>query len=330
MNERAHISILRRMAGQAAAAVPVSPLTTSRAVRLALVKAASDAGSLLLEVASTGDDLGRLDDLLASLDPGLLLVGLRRGDGLAGFAALDLQLRAAVLEMQTMGRLSDHLAADRAATGTDLVLCEPLLSGFVAALPAAVTGTEYAGWVDGLCLADRIADVRAAGLLLADGAYRLLRMQVQLGRADRQGAVILLLPVLADAANPPPMPTDAAVDWRAAFPAAVQAAPASLTAQLHRFNVPLWQAHKFKVGDVVALPGCSVASVRLVAVDGRQVMQGKLGQKSGKRAVRITADADVQMDDLLPVPTGVAQPADAPGGAGPASPDPVSLVSAVP
>lgn len=322
MNERAHISILRRMAGQTGdAALPVSPLTTSRAVRLALVKAAVDAVKLVLEVASTGDELGRLDDLLAPLEPGLMLVALLRGDTPVGFAALDLQLRAAVLDMQTTGRLSDHRAADRAATRTDHILCEPLLSAFVAALPAAVMGTDYAGWADGLRPGDRIVDLRAAGLLLADGDYRLLRMQVQLGKGDRQGMLVLLLPVPADKAAPLPAPAAAVVEWRLAFPASIRAAPACLTARLHRFSVSLRRAQSFQVGDILVLPGCSVTSIQLVAADGRQVAHGRLGQKGGKRAVRITVEGAPQMDDLLPVPGQNPDPTGDPAGDRPQSPD---------
>ena len=286
------------MARQSVVTPPASPLTTSRAVRLALVKAATDAGGLVLAVASTADDVGRLDDLVGGLDPGLMLVGLDRRGKLAGFVAVDMQLRAAMLEIQTMGRLTDQPAEDRPATDTDKALCDPLLAAFLAALPPAVTGTGYEGWVDDVTLGDRLADSRLAGLLLADGDYRVLRMNVDLGHADRQGEVLLALPLIQRAA-PAPVAPEPLVDWDSAFAAAVQDAPASLMARLHRFTMPLGDAQALKVGQVVPLPGCTVNSVRLIAPDGRCVARAKLGQMGGKRAIRVAGEAVAQMQDLV-------------------------------
>ena len=304
MTDSSHISILRRMAGQAVDTPPVSPLTTSRAVRLALVKAASDAGGLVLRVASTADDVGRLDDLLGGLDTGLMLVGLDRRGALAGFVAVDMQLRAAMVEVQTTGRLLDQPADDRPATGADKALCDPLLVAFLSALPPAVMGTAYEGWVDDVTVADRLADSRLAGLLLEDGDYRVLRMNVELGTGDRQGEVMLVLPVQAA----PLMPQEQApvMDWDMAFTAAVQDAPAMLTARLHQFKMPLGRAQALPVGQVVPLPGCTVNSVRLIAPDGRCVAQAKLGQSAGHRAVRIELAPGPEMADL--VSTGVSLP----------------------
>ncbi|WP_322895101.1 MULTISPECIES: FliM/FliN family flagellar motor C-terminal domain-containing protein [unclassified Yoonia] len=302
MTQSSHISILRRMAGQAGDAAPATPLTTSRAMRLALVKAANDAVGLALDVVSIGEDSGRLDDLLAQLDAGLMLVGLHRHGTLAGFVALDMQLRAAIVEMQTMGRLNDQAADNRPATGTDKALCDPLLAAFLASLPAAVSGTRFEDWVDDLAPGDRLADSRVAGLQLRDGDYRLLHMNVGLGADDRQGAVLLALPLLAQPADPV-MPVTTSADWHTAFAAVVQDAPASLTARLHRFTLPLGQAQALKVGQVLPLPGCSVTSVRLIAADGRSVARVKLGQMGGKRAVRITLEQIEKMHDLV-VDTG--------------------------
>ncbi len=297
MTDSSHISILRRMAGQAVCTPPASPLTTSRAVRLALVKAATDAAGLVLRVASTADDVGRLDDLLGGLDAGLMLVGLDRHGQLVGFVAIDTQLRAAVVEVQTTGRLIDQPADDRPATGTDKALCDPLLAAFLTALPPAVIGTAYEGWVDGVTVGDRLADSRLAGLLLADGDYRVLRMSVELGTADRRGEVMLALPV--QAVTPAPEAPAPMLDWDTAFAAAVQDAPATLTARLHRFKMPLGQAQALQVGQIVPLPGCTVNSVRLISPDGRSVAQAKLGQLAGHRAVRIEMPPGTDMDDLV-------------------------------
>ena len=139
---------------------------------------------------------------------------------------------------------------------------------------------------DGVTHDDPIADKRMAGLLLDDGRYRLVQMNVQLGPADRQGILFIALPVL----DPPPVdatPIKDAVDWSNQFPKVVQdAPPAALTALLLGFSLPLATARAFQVGTVVPLPGCNVSSVRLMAADGKEIAQTKLGQSGGMRAVR--------------------------------------------
>lgn len=297
MTDSTHATILRRMTRSHEADVAENPLTSSRAVRLALTKAANDTVGLVLAVSSVAEDISTLDAMLDGLPDGLLLVGLHRQGRLIGLAALDMQLRAAILEMQTMGVLSAQVAEDRAPTRTDKMLCDTLIAAFLTAFPEAVRGTTFDGWGDGVTHDDPIADKRMAGLLLDDGRYRLVQMNVQLGPADRQGILFIALPVL----DPPPVdapPIKGAVDWSNQFPKVVQDAPAALTALLHRFSLPLATARAFQVGTVVPLPGCSVSSVRLIAADGKEIAQAKLGQSGGMRAVRLQAAPMPDLHDL--------------------------------
>jgi len=73
------------------------------------------------------EDTLSLDGLLEELDESLMLIALHRADAMVGVMALDMQFRAAVLEMQTMGQLVASVADDRPPTGTDKTMCEPVL-----------------------------------------------------------------------------------------------------------------------------------------------------------------------------------------------------------
>lgn len=314
--------ILRRMTQRAAPAAVDSPLTTSRAIRLALVKAAQDSCGLALNVASTGEEMGALDQVLGGLDPDLMLVGLRRSGVLAGFVGLDGPLRDAIVQVQTMGRLAAHAAPPRVATLTDKLMCDPVLGVFLAGLPAAVAGTGYDGWVSDLVLADLWLDARRAALQLPDLPFRVLRMSIDLTGTDRQGALVLALPIMR-APAPPPAPMPLAVDWAAQFGAVVQDAPTCLMARLHRFSLPLSQVQGWQVGQVLPLLGCNVNSVRLVALDGRVVAQAKLGQLAGKRALRIEAEAGLTLVDLA-APNSYTAPAMASASA-PSAPVPIHV-----
>lgn len=274
------------MAGQAAQQTVENPVTTSRAVRLALTKAANDTVGLALTVSSVAVETMPLDEMVVALDDGLMLVELTRDGKLMGLAGFDMQLRAAILEMQTMGMLVDQEPDDRAPTGTDKTLCDPLLNALIHALPEAFCGTAFEGWMDDIVTGAMILSPRLAGLALDDGIFRILRMAVDLGVGDRSATVLMALPVNAPTIVPP-VAAAPKVDWSAAFTANVETAPATLDAQLWRFKMPLGQTRDLAIGQILPLPGCTVNSVRLVSADGQVVAHAKLGQIGGMRALRI-------------------------------------------
>ncbi len=298
MTDSMHSTILRRMTGgRVNDEAAETPQTSSRALRLALTKAANDTVGLVLTVTSTAEDVQPLDEMLDGLDQQLMLVGLYRAEKLVGLMAVDMQLRAAVMEMQTVGQLLSAVAEDRAPTGTDKMMCDPVLKKFLTALPEAMISTRLQGWTDDAVPGERVNSARAAGLILEDDTYRTLRMNVDLGVANRQGQVLIALPLLPEPGLAPTVKEERP-DWTTLFPAAVQAAPAELDALLHQFDMPIAQARSLQVGQVIPLLGCSVSSVRLLASDGKHVVTAKLGQLGGKRAVRIEAPPLPQMSEL--------------------------------
>lgn len=315
MAETMHSNILGRMAGRVTGDVADQPLASSRAVRLALTKAANDTVGLVLTVTGMSDETQSLDGLLQAAGDDLMLVGLHRDGRLAGILTLDVQLRAAVLEMQTVGSLLGLPAEARRATGTDKTMCDPLLDALMQALPPAMAGSEFDGWIDGCQTGERIADARAAGLVLPDCDYRMVRLTVDLGVADRDGVLMIALPPVAppEIVEPEVMDT---VDWGARFRLSVAAAPVTLSAHLHRFMVPLARAQSLQVGQVLPLTGCDVHSVRLLDPAGKKVAQAKLGQLGGMRAVRIEQAPPRQMGDLTPPGITAADPGDTLASAG--------------
>lgn len=286
MTDSAHTTLMRRMTRTQDADVAENPLTTSRAVRLALTKAANDTVGLSMTVRSVAEEQAQLDAMLGDLPDGLMLTSLLREGAPIGLAALDMQLRAAVVEMETVGALIDAPAEDRAPTGTDQIMVAPMMRAFLQALPEAIAPTPLAGWADGITPGAGFADTRAAGLILTDCAYRILRLEVELGVAERAGLILLALP-LAVATEELPLPVPEAPPWAQAFPSAVARAPARLDALLHRFSVSLATAEALRVGTLLPLPGATVENLRLLADDGRVVGTAKLGQMGGMRAVRL-------------------------------------------
>ncbi|MGJ8589511.1 MAG: FliM/FliN family flagellar motor switch protein [Yoonia sp.] len=297
MTTGTQVTLLRRMTRPQGQGVAENPLTSSRAVRLALTKAANDSVGLVLTVESVGEEVTTLDDMLATLGPDLMLVGLERDGALSGLIALDMEMRAAVLEMETMGAVLARPAETRVPTQTDKVLCDPVLRNFLAAFPSAVISTPLEGWMDGVAIGEKVASARAAGLVLTDCAYRIVRMSVDLGVADRRALLVIALPLVEQAAAPEAAPPPS-VDWHQVFQENVSDAPACLQALLYRAPISLATAQSLQVGTVLPLPGCTVNSVRLLSPEGHEVAQAKLGQIGGYRAVRLETAPAPQLAEL--------------------------------
>jgi flagellar motor switch protein FliM len=317
MSEASTASLLRRIARPAA---PPPPLTPARALRHALARAAEGSIGLPLSVLGIREEEERLDDHLSSLEDGLLMLTLVDGADAAGFIALDPEARAAAIEAQTLGEVLDRPAEPRAPTAADAALVQPLLATFLREAEEAMAGTPLAGWLRAPKLGDRLTGSRDAALALADGAYRAVRLTLDLGAGSREGMLLLLhrLP-------PPPCAADPAPDDPGATvaPEALRA-QAELEAILHRLELPLAEAEALVPGQIIALPGVTVASVRLQA-GGLDLGPARLGQMSGMRAVRIESPLSSQNGAFGPTELSMTEgvgdslPLAGPGADGPPS-----------
>jgi len=290
-------SLLARMASRHVAPVADVPLTSSRAFRVAMTRAADKALGLSLTVSSVGEEMTPHDGLLEGVPPDYLYAALVRTGEFVGLLGIDTQMRAAAIEMQTMGKLANIAAQDRPPTGTDMMLVRPLCEMLLAQLEETTLGSELAGWSDGVKLGPAFDSLRAAGLALEEADFRLIRLSLDLGVAERLGEIVMALPNhQAPSEVVDEKPLDQSWDKKMHF--SVSAAPATLSAILHKMTLPLRQVDNLKVGDVLPLYGAGVGSVRLYAPEGVMVSEARLGQSGGKRAVRIETPAEMAMRDL--------------------------------
>lgn len=299
-----HSALQRMVAPQAGVGAGVGAATPTRALRIALTRAAESAAGLSVTALGAADETLALPDLLARLADDWLLIGLDSDNG-PGVCALDPALFLAVVEMQTRGSLAPAEPAHRLPTLADAALAEPVLRSFVAELPALAAGTALDGW-PGVCTpGPRQADRRALGLILPECAFRMVSVSCWLGIAERQGSFLMALPAL-----PPSDPNDDRAarrrQWGQALSQRVLAAPLGLEAVLHRLQMPLAALGELAPGRKLALPGVRLAGVELLSPDGTHVAHGRLGQSGGMRAVRIEP---VPAPELSPEPSlGTAPP----------------------
>ena len=273
------------------------PLTSSRALRVAMTRAADKSLGLSLSVSNVGEALQSLDSLIEGLPSDQMYLALMRGGSTVGILGLDAQMRAAAIEMQTMGKLSTMIPAARAHTQTDLMLVAPLCEALLTQLHDTTRGSELEGWVDEISIGSAFENLRAAGLVLEDAEFRMMTLSLDLSVAERQAELCIALP---NHQAPLQAETLAPCDhaWDIKMHETVSRALTTLTAVLHKMTLPLGQVNGLKVGHVLPLYGATVGSVRLYAPDGVFVTAARLGQSGGKRAIRVEPPAETGMRDL--------------------------------
>lgn len=282
-------SLLRRIARPGG---PRPALTPARALRLATTRAAEQSIGLSLAVLGVAEEEGTLDDLLSRFEEGLLCLALAEGDDPVGLVALDAEARAAAIEAQALGRVSPILPEPRPVTAADAALARPLLSGILREIEEALADTALGGWLRRPRMAQRLPGTREATMLLPDGRYRVVRLTLDLGAGGRQGLLLLMVRL------PPAKPMTPEPEGPVVTVAAqAMGAKAAIEAVLHRLHLPWEAAEAFAVGQVIPLPGVTVASVRLEG-GGQDLGPARLGQVAGMRAVRIEAPPGRDLEDI--------------------------------
>lgn len=310
--------VLAQMLGRIAAApdadAATGPPTPMRQMRRALGRAADKAVGLSSSVLGIAEEDLDAETVIETGPTDWVVLGLRDGSqaGLTGLFLVDLPLRSALVDMQTMGNLLPPSDTQRAVTRTDAVMVMPFADQLLKELADvgfAQDGLDLAGYDIG-----HIGDMRTAGLVMVQGQYRCWRITVQLGGGDHQGEIMIALrPRVAVSETAKPQ----GADWSAQLRDALSDAPAELVAVLTRMKMPINQIEDFKVGQILHLAGTTVGSVTLRGPSGEAVATARLGQVAGKRAVRVEAetvhlwDAPPRMaapEGAMPSPSHDVQP----------------------
>lgn len=267
-----------------------------RAWRLALARAANDVIALPLDIARLSVHRRSLAELL-ELAPERALIIILEGpaEGL-GIITLSPPVLAAMIEMQTVGRVSTTAPPSRKPTRTDATMVAELIDRALEGLEEGLDCDPDLVWAGGFRYASFLDDPRPLGLLLEEEYYRVLQAEVRLGNGAKSGPVMLALPAegRGPAPKPAPMATPAPVAaalFSKALNDQVLRTEAELSAVLHRFTVPLSLVMALKAGDLVPLSTAALDRIVVEGVDGRPLVTGRLGQNRGMRAVRLTVDA---------------------------------------
>ncbi|WP_166433978.1 FliM/FliN family flagellar motor C-terminal domain-containing protein [Roseovarius spongiae] len=300
-------SVMQRIARNGREEYEARAMSPVNALRLSLARAADRLFDLALSV-STVEQVEITYGGLSQALPGAGLLALLDGPGgAAGAMHVDAGLLAALIETQTVGRVSGRRDEARIVTRTDAAIAAPFIDGALERVDAGMEAEEAGDWTSGYRFGAMMEDARSLILALHAAEFTCFNVMLEIGEGAYPGALTLLLP-LARPAPRAAAPTDGARDAGRArqLGDAVAAAPIALRAVLARIRLPLDRACGLSAGDVLPLPAGRLDDIRLEASHRHLVATGSLGQMSGACAVRVTSLGLPEQDD--------AAPPDAPAG----------------
>ncbi len=287
--------IRRKLAGAVAPAAVTGG--AEKAWPLALARAARDDFSMVFEVSSVVAQRISLTEVL-ELPPERGLIAVLEGPREAlGILLLSPEVLAALIEVQTLGKVSTQPVMARKATRTDAAMVAEFIDHCLIGLQESLLTDEDLVWTDGFRYASFLDEPRPLALLLEDTAYKVLKADCDLGAA-RQGRLILALPADGHGRRPHRQAKQLAepaaeMVFSAALGEQVFDADCLLHAVLARVTLSLAAIVALKEGDVVPLPSATLDRIMLEGIDGQVAGLGRLGQNRGQRAVRMTGETAI-------------------------------------
>ncbi len=262
---------------------------------LALARSARDDFSMTFEVSQILAQRLSLTELL-ELPPERAMIALLEGprEGL-GILLLSPEVLAALIEAQTLGKVSNQPVMPRKPTRTDAAMVADFFDHALIALQDQLLTDEDLVWTDGFRYSSFLDEPRPLALLLEDTTYKVLQAECLLG-GMRQGKVILALPADGHGRRPhrhAKQVAEPAIEmvFSAALGEQILESACELQAVLSRVTVPLATIMGLTVGAVIPLPTAALDRITLEGIDSQVVGQGRLGQNRGQRAVRMAGEA---------------------------------------
>ncbi|MGL4321828.1 MAG: FliM/FliN family flagellar motor switch protein [Paracoccaceae bacterium] len=261
-----------------------------QAWEIALRRAAQDMISLRVEVTQSSLRLMSLTEFLEM--PGARsLIGILDGPSEAmGVIILSPEVLSGLIEVQTIGTVSEQPPMARKPTRTDAAMVAGFLDSALSELDMALAGQAEAIWAAGFRYASFLDDARALALMLEDTSWQVAEVEVSLAGGAKVGRVILALPSIGRGSKGTAeiaAQASKAAQFNADLREQIGHATASLEAILVRMQVDLAELLALGAEDVLPLFGASLDTVQIETLDGRRVATARLGQAQGMRALRI-------------------------------------------
>jgi flagellar motor switch protein FliM len=267
---------------------------------MALRRAAQDMISLRVDITQRSLRQMSLTEFL-DMPGARSLIGILDGPAEAtGVIILSPEVLSGLIEVQTIGTVSNHPPMARKPTRTDAAMVAGFLDSALAELDMALLGQAEAVWAAGFRYASFLDDARPLALILEDTAWQVAEVEISLAGGAKVGRIILALPAKGrgnKGADEIAAQANKATQFNADLREQIGHATASLDAILVRLQVDLSELLKLGAEDVLPLFATRLDTVQLETMDGRRVATARLGQAQGMRALCITRVEGDTADD---------------------------------
>lgn len=276
MAELTGADVIRKMLKPSTGGVSAA-MSETRAWRLSVPRVSEEAVGLLASVTGVDSAATNFDAILEAWDEAGLHLSLLGDGGVRGLAVLDASALAALIDVQTTGRVGTAVPDPRTPTAIDAALVGHVIDAWLDGFAQQINSLDR--WRTGAW----IADARTGKLAIDQGAFSSETITFSFGDGARSGTLCLLMPL--------------GTAPRAAKPTAPKGVPAKLAVEVEvhavlcRTKAPFHWLHGLKPGDALPLPEGVAGRVRLEAEDGRLLTRGRLGQSRGMKAVKLGAEA---------------------------------------
>ncbi len=314
------VSVKRRMAGAGRPPPEIAPFDLPRALKIAFAQSADEELGLAAAAGQVEQGRTTIGKLLQDLPEHALLTLLDGPEEQVGLMVTDAQSLAALIEVQTTGRVVPSPAPGRPTTRTDALLVEGFIDRLLRLFREIALDAELeeAAGLDGFRAGQKLADGRAVEMTLPDIPYRQFTIQADYGEGAKQGQILLLLPCALAGADK----RVSGAEWQEKFTQIVQCAPVEIEAILARKQMRLRDISDFRPGTLIPLPLEVISQVTLEDLNGATVSMGRLGQADGFRAVRLSGSCA----DMAESPQAAPAAFDAPAIGAPGATMPEALV----
>ncbi|WP_407495547.1 FliM/FliN family flagellar motor switch protein [Pseudooceanicola sp. MF1-13] len=301
-------AVLRRKASAAKEVWQARAMSPAKALRLSLARSAEDLWDLALAASGISLSEEPLDAVIDALPDDGLITLLDGPEGAIGAAFFQFPVVSGLVEVQTIGKVSKLAPDPRRVTRTDAAMVAPLIDATLERFEALLDETGGADWAKGFRFGSMMDSARLLSLALRATDFHVFRVTLDLA-AEREGEAMLIFPVIEAAVLDTPA---GSAGTSAALEASVMQAPAELRAVLHRFSLPLSAISALKPGDTLPIPAEAIGQTELEVGAQSVLIQSRLGQMNGMRAVRLSMAGVGSAEVAEPVakPAAVAKQAD--------------------
>ncbi|SNT74384.1 FliM/FliN family flagellar motor switch protein [Paracoccus seriniphilus] len=292
-----------------------APATPARGAATAVGRAADRLYRLALQPLSVVPGAVTLAELPEVVPLPSLLMVLQGKNDLIGMIALCPETVTALIEIQTLGRITGRSIEPRRPTRSDALICSDFVNALLEELARELIQVEGFADVSGYRYASFLDDLRPLTLMLEDRPYRSLMFELQFGSsAIRQGKIFLAVPQSDKHALPPensaraeaqaardPLPAADSVPPPVGLASAVGEAPVEIHGVLCRRHMTLAELRGLTAGKLLPLPRVSLSEARLETASGQLLGSGKFGEAEGCHAIRLHGRAGTHRTEAFPV-----------------------------